>query len=167
MMSAAMHPGRIRWEQNLSHWRQLFSHAWRSQPLRRPSPSTAEFCTSIIARRRRASRSTRRRRSRSTCRSMAVFNNLVVYDQHKPQNSMDTIVPELADQLGLEQGRHAADLQAAPGREMARRQAVHRQGREMHLRPAAGQGAGQVPQESAQGLVRQRRRTSPSTATTR
>src|SRR5690348_13714401 len=27
---------------------------------------------------------------------MAVFNNLVVYDQHKPQNSMDTIVPELA-----------------------------------------------------------------------
>jgi peptide/nickel transport system substrate-binding protein len=27
---------------------------------------------------------------------MGVFNNLVVYDQHKPQNSMDTIVPELA-----------------------------------------------------------------------
>jgi peptide/nickel transport system substrate-binding protein len=28
--------------------------------------------------------------------AMAIFNNLVVYDQHKPQNSMDTIVPELA-----------------------------------------------------------------------
>jgi peptide/nickel transport system substrate-binding protein len=27
---------------------------------------------------------------------MAVFNNLVIYDQHKPQNSMDTIRPELA-----------------------------------------------------------------------
>jgi peptide/nickel transport system substrate-binding protein len=27
---------------------------------------------------------------------MAVFNNLVLYDQHKPQNSMNTIVPELA-----------------------------------------------------------------------
>ena len=27
---------------------------------------------------------------------MGVFNNLVVYDQHKKQNSMDTIVPELA-----------------------------------------------------------------------
>jgi len=27
---------------------------------------------------------------------MGVFNNLVVYDQHKAQNSMDTIVPELA-----------------------------------------------------------------------
>ena len=31
---------------------------------------------------------------------MAVFNNLVIYDQHKPQNSLDTIVPELADELG-------------------------------------------------------------------
>jgi len=27
---------------------------------------------------------------------MPVFNNLVLYDQHKPQNSVDTIVPELA-----------------------------------------------------------------------
>ncbi|MGE0417953.1 MAG: ABC transporter substrate-binding protein [Acetobacteraceae bacterium] len=28
--------------------------------------------------------------------AMAIFNNLVIYDQHKPQNSLDTIVPELA-----------------------------------------------------------------------
>ncbi|MEI7712487.1 MAG: ABC transporter substrate-binding protein [Rhodospirillales bacterium] len=28
--------------------------------------------------------------------AMGVFNNLVLYDQHKPQNSMATIVPELA-----------------------------------------------------------------------
>jgi peptide/nickel transport system substrate-binding protein len=28
--------------------------------------------------------------------AMPIFNNLIVYDQHKPQNSMDTIVPELA-----------------------------------------------------------------------
>jgi peptide/nickel transport system substrate-binding protein len=28
--------------------------------------------------------------------AMAIFNNLVLYDQHKPQNSIDTIVPELA-----------------------------------------------------------------------
>ncbi len=27
---------------------------------------------------------------------MPIFNNLVIYDQHKPQNSMGTIVPELA-----------------------------------------------------------------------
>ena len=28
--------------------------------------------------------------------AMPIFSNLVLYDQHKPQNSMDTIVPELA-----------------------------------------------------------------------
>jgi peptide/nickel transport system substrate-binding protein len=28
--------------------------------------------------------------------AMGVFNNLVVYDQHKPQNSLEAIVPELA-----------------------------------------------------------------------
>ena len=28
--------------------------------------------------------------------AMGLFNNLVIYDQHKPQNSMSTIVPELA-----------------------------------------------------------------------
>jgi peptide/nickel transport system substrate-binding protein len=28
--------------------------------------------------------------------AMALFNNLVIYDQHKPQNSMGTIVAELA-----------------------------------------------------------------------
>ena len=86
--------------------------------------------------------------------AMAIFNNLVVYDQHKPQNSMDTIVPELATSWAWSKDKMHADVQAAPRREMARRQAVHRQGREMHLRSAAGQSAGQVPQESAQGLVR-------------
>jgi len=28
--------------------------------------------------------------------AMPIFNNLIIYDQHKPQNSMGTIVPELA-----------------------------------------------------------------------
>src|SRR5690349_22085159 len=28
--------------------------------------------------------------------AMGVFNNLVMYDQHKPQTSIDTIVPDLA-----------------------------------------------------------------------
>src|SRR6185312_13528595 len=79
--------------------------------------------------------------------AMPIFSNLVIYDQHKPQNSMGTI------ELELGQGEHGAHLQAAARREMARRPAVHRQGREVHLRSSARQGAGQVPQESAQGLV--------------
>ena len=29
--------------------------------------------------------------------AMPLYNNLVVYDQHKPQNSMGTIVRDLAD----------------------------------------------------------------------
>jgi peptide/nickel transport system substrate-binding protein len=32
---------------------------------------------------------------------MGLFNNLVIYDQHKPQNSVDTIVPELAESWSL------------------------------------------------------------------
>src|SRR5258707_1111153 len=28
--------------------------------------------------------------------SMPIYNNLVIYDQHKAQNSVETIVPELA-----------------------------------------------------------------------
>ncbi|MEA2858143.1 MAG: peptide/nickel transport system substrate-binding protein [Methylobacteriaceae bacterium] len=32
---------------------------------------------------------------------MGLFNNLVLYDQHKPQNSVDTIVPELAESWSL------------------------------------------------------------------
>ena len=32
---------------------------------------------------------------------MGVYNNLVLYDQHRPQNSIDTIVPELAESWSL------------------------------------------------------------------
>ena len=99
--------------------------------------------------------------------AMGMFNNLVIYDQHMPQNSMDTIVPELATSWAWSKDNLPLTLQAAPRRQVARRRAVHRQGREMHLRPAARQGAGQVPQESAQGLVRTKSPTSPSTATTK
>ena len=35
---------------------------------------------------------------------MAVFNNLVMFDQHNPQNRLDTIVPDLA-RLVVERGR--------------------------------------------------------------
>ena len=99
--------------------------------------------------------------------AMGVFNNLVIYDQHIPQTSIDTIVPELATSWAWDKANTALTFKLRSGRQVARRRAVHRQGREVHLRPAAGQGAGQVPQESAQGLVRVRSATSPSTATTR
>ena len=89
---------------------------------------------------------------------MGVFNNLVLYDQ-------DVAAEQPADhrsrprrKLGVGRGRQGPDLQTAPRRQMARRQAVHRRRRQMHLRPAAGQGRGQAARQPAQGVVRQRRR---------
>src|SRR5436853_4235588 len=38
--------------------------------------------------------------------AMGVFNNLVMYDQHKPQTSIETIVPDLASEwLWSEDGK--------------------------------------------------------------
>ena len=58
---------------------------------------------------------------------MGVFNNLVMYDQHVPQSGLNSIVPDLATEWSWNEDGTSADLQAAPGRQMARRQAVHRQ----------------------------------------
>src|SRR5437588_12636359 len=71
---------------------------------------------------------------------MGVFNNLVIFKQDEPQNTLDSIVPELGRQLVVERGRHGADLPAAPRCKMASRQAVHRGRCQMHPRPVAGQG---------------------------
>jgi peptide/nickel transport system substrate-binding protein len=43
----------------------------------------------------------------------AVFNNLVVFDPFKVHESLDTVIPDLAESW------YQADLQAARGREMA------------------------------------------------
>ena len=57
-------------------------------------------------------------------------------------------------------------LQAAPGRQVSRRQAAHRQGRAMYVPPRQRQGAGFLSPQPAQGLVREpeggRRRQRPS-----
>ena len=50
---------------------------------------------------------------------MGVMNNLVMYDQNKPQNSLDDDRPRSRDELELERGRQDADLQTARGRQMA------------------------------------------------
>ena len=71
---------------------------------------------------------------------MGIFNNLVLFDQAKKHNTPDTIVPDLAESWSWDASPHPADVQAAPGREMARRQAVHRQGRGVHLGHADRQG---------------------------
>ena len=37
--------------------------------------------------------------------SMPIYNNLVVYDQHKPQNSIEHHRARTRDELGLERGQ--------------------------------------------------------------
>ena len=71
---------------------------------------------------------------------MAVFNNLVMFDPKEKVNSPDKIVPDLAESWAWNADQDQAHLQAAPGREVARRQAVHGQGREVHLGHADRQG---------------------------
>ena len=99
---------------------------------------------------------------------MPVFNNLVVFDQTKLEASLDTIVPDLATSWTWDARQDAAHLQARRGRQVARRQAVHGQGRQVHVRSRLGarQLRG-LPQEPAQGLVSQRRGDRRPTATTR
>ena len=63
----------------------------------------------------------------TTMPMMGVFNNLLLYDQHVPQNSLQAIVPELATRLVVERRRQRAQLHAPPRRQVARRQTLHRQ----------------------------------------
>ena len=86
---------------------------------------------------------------------MAVFNNLVLYDQHEQLNTTGHHPARARHQLGLGRRQDQAHLQAARGRQVARRQAVHRQGRGLHAGQAAGQGPRRVPQEPAHDLVAQ------------
>ena len=75
--------------------------------------------------------------------------------------------PRSRHRLVVERGRDRAHLPAAPGRQMARRQAVHRQGRQMHLGSADRQGEREAARQSAQVLVSRTSKRSPPTATTR
>ena len=52
---------------------------------------------------------------------MGVFNNLVIYKQDEPQNSLNNIVPDLAHRVVVERGRQRAHLQTSPRGQMARR----------------------------------------------
>ena len=61
-------------------------------------------------------------------------------------------------ELEVERRLYTADLQAARRRQMARRQAVQRGRRQMHLGHAARQVAGQIAAQPAQGVVPQPRR---------
>src|SRR6266404_2097041 len=63
---------------------------------------------------------------------MGVFNNLVMFDQHVKQNSLNSIVPDLATGWSWNEDETELTFPAA-GHHLARRQTVHGSGRQMHL----------------------------------
>ena len=88
---------------------------------------------------------------------MGVFNNLVMFDQHVKQNSLQSIVPDLATGWSWNEEGTELTFPLRARRQMARRQAVHRQGRPMHLGPADRQVEREASRQSAQVLVPQPR----------
>ena len=72
---------------------------------------------------------------------MAVFNNLVRFDATKPRNGFDTIVPELAESWAWDTTGTKLTFKLRSGRHLARRQALHGQGRAVHLASPQRQGA--------------------------
>ena len=89
---------------------------------------------------------------------MPIFNNLVIYDQHKPQNSMGTIVPELATSWAWSDDKTALTFKLREGVKWHDGKPFTAKDVKCTFDLLQGKGAGQVPQEPAQGLVRKRHR---------
>src|SRR5881628_2389494 len=99
--------------------------------------------------------------------AMPCFNNLVLFDPMKPTHSVDTIIGGARRTMVVAGELSQVGLPAPDRREVARRQPVHVQGRQAHVRPPSRSPgrSGQAPSEPTAGVVRQRgvhrRRRSP------
>jgi len=88
---------------------------------------------------------------------MGVFNNLVIYDQHVKQNSMQSIVPELAKSWAWDEDGTRLTLKLHEGVKWHDGKPFTASDVKMHLGFAAGQGGREASHQSAQGLVPQPR----------
>ena len=70
---------------------------------------------------------------------MGVFNNLVMFDPKEKQNKLSNIVGDLAESWSWNADKTKLSFRLRQG-VMARWQAVHRQGRAMHLEQAEREG---------------------------
>jgi peptide/nickel transport system substrate-binding protein len=67
---------------------------------------------------------------------MGVFNNLVMYDKHVNQNSLQSIVPDLATSWSWSEDGTELTFPLRHGMNMARWQALHSQRCGLHMGPA-------------------------------
>ena len=88
---------------------------------------------------------------------MGVFNNLVMYDQHVPQNSLRLDRAGSGRELVVERGRHRADVQAAPGVKWHDGKPFTAADVKCTFDLLARHREGQAAHQPAQGLVPQRR----------
>ena len=87
-----------------------------------------------------------------------LLSNLVIYDQHKAQNSVETIVPELATSWQWSDDGKALTFKLREGVKWHDGKPFTSADVKCTFDMLAGQVAEPLPQEPAQGLVRQRRR---------
>ena len=86
------------------------------------------------------------------------YSNLVIFDPLKPLDTAETVIPELAERWSWQDNYRNLVLLPAEERDVARRQAVHRARRQVHLRRGP-RGTGQRRPRCARAPARTGTRT--------
>ena len=90
--------------------------------------------------------------------TMAVFNNLIMFDQHVKQSSLSSIVPDLATGWSWNEEGTELTFPLRQGVKWHDGKPFYREGRPMHLGPVARQVERQAPSQHPEIVVSQSRR---------